>query len=41
MSAYGKRLIGDALEAGADGFVEKPIDVDRFLETIRANLPDA
>jgi CheY-like chemotaxis protein len=39
MSAYGKRLISDALEAGADGFVEKPIDLDSFLETIKSKLP--
>jgi len=41
MSAYGKRLISDALEAGADGFVEKPIDLDSFLETIKSKLPAA
>lgn len=41
MSAYGKRLIDDALEAGADDFVEKPIDLDSFLATIRARLLEA
>jgi two-component system sensor histidine kinase and response regulator WspE len=41
MSAYGKRLIDDALEAGADAFIEKPIDLDNFLETIRSKLPSA
>ena len=41
MSAYGKRLIDDALEAGADAFVEKPIDLDSFLATIRSKLPAA
>lgn len=41
MSAYGKRLIHDALDAGADGFVEKPIDLDSFLETVRSKLPEA
>ena len=38
MSAYGKRLIDDALEAGADAFIEKPIDLDSFLETIKSRL---
>ncbi|HST21707.1 MAG TPA: response regulator [Blastocatellia bacterium] len=41
MSAYGKRIIDDALKAGADDFVEKPIDFDKFLTTIRAKLPSA
>jgi DNA-binding response OmpR family regulator len=41
MSAYGKRIIDDALKAGADDFVEKPIDFDKFLTTIRAKLPAA
>ena len=40
MSAFGRRLIDDALEAGADGFVEKPIDLERFLETVRSKLPE-
>lgn len=38
MSAYGQRLITDALAAGADGIVEKPIDLDNFLEAIRSKL---
>src|SRR5262245_37754973 len=38
ISAYGKRLIDDALEAGADGFVEKPIDLESFLKTIKSKL---
>lgn len=41
MSAYGQRRITDALAAGADGIVEKPIDLDSFLETIRSKLHDA
>jgi DNA-binding response OmpR family regulator len=41
MSAYGRRRIDDAMEAGADDFVEKPIDIDRFMETIRSKLPEA
>jgi two-component system, cell cycle response regulator DivK len=41
MSAYGQRRITDALAAGADGIVEKPIDLDNFLETIRSKLPAA
>jgi DNA-binding response OmpR family regulator len=39
MSAYGKRVIDDALRAGADDFVEKPIDFDKFLTTVKAKLP--
>lgn len=38
MSAYGKRRIDDAMKAGADGFVEKPIDLDTFLETVKSKL---
>jgi CheY-like chemotaxis protein len=38
MSAYGKRVIDDAINAGADGFVEKPIDLETFLETVRSKL---
>jgi DNA-binding response OmpR family regulator len=38
MSAFGKRVIDDALKAGADGFVEKPIDLESFLETVRSKL---
>lgn len=38
MSAYGQRRISDALEAGADGVVEKPIDLDVFLETVKSKL---
>ena len=41
MSAYGQRRITDALAAGADGIVEKPIDLDSFLETIRLKLHPA
>jgi CheY-like chemotaxis protein len=41
MSAYGQRRITDALAAGADGIVEKPIDLDRFLETVKSKLPTA
>ena len=41
MSAYGKRIIDDALKAGADDFVEKPIDFEKFLTAIRAKLPSA
>jgi CheY-like chemotaxis protein len=39
MSAYGKRIIDDALAAGADGYVEKPLDIDKFLDTVKNNLP--
>jgi DNA-binding response OmpR family regulator len=39
MSAYGKRVIDDAMQAGADDFVEKPIDFDKFLSAIKSKLP--
>src|SRR5215213_2023253 len=39
MSAYGKRMLDDAIEAGADGFVEKPIDFEKFLNTVKENMP--
>jgi DNA-binding response OmpR family regulator len=39
MSAYGKRMINDAMQAGADGFVEKPIDFEKFLSTVKEKLP--
>lgn len=38
MSAYGQRRIADALDAGADGIVSKPIDLAAFLETIKEKL---
>ncbi len=38
MSAYGQRRITDAIEAGANGVVQKPIDLDSFLEAIRSKL---
>ena len=39
MSAYGRRTIDEAMEAGADGFVEKPIDFEKFLTTVKENMP--
>lgn len=39
MSAYGKRVIDDAMQAGANDFVEKPIDFDKFLNAIKDKLP--
>jgi adenylate cyclase len=39
MSAYGKRIIDDAMAAGADGYVEKPLDIDKFLDTVKDKLP--
>jgi DNA-binding response OmpR family regulator len=39
MSAYGKRVISDAISAGADGYIEKPVDFEKFLSRIRAILP--
>jgi two-component system, chemotaxis family, sensor histidine kinase and response regulator WspE len=41
MSAYGQRRISDAIEAGADAFVEKPINLDTFLETVKSKLAAA
>jgi DNA-binding response OmpR family regulator len=41
MSAYGKRIIDDALQAGATDYVEKPIDFDKFLSAIKSKLPVA
>jgi CheY-like chemotaxis protein len=39
MSAYGKRIIDDAMAAGADGYVEKPLDIDKFLTTVKDIMP--
>jgi len=39
MSAYGRRMLDDAIEAGADGFVEKPIDFEKFLTTVKEKMP--
>ncbi|HSQ19042.1 MAG TPA: response regulator [Blastocatellia bacterium] len=41
MSAYGQRRITDALEAGADGIIEKPIDLERFLDAVKSKLAAA
>lgn len=41
ISAYGQRRINDAIEAGADGYVEKPINLDEFLETVKSKLAAA
>jgi two-component system cell cycle response regulator DivK len=38
ISAYGQRRITDAMQAGADGYIEKPIDLDTFLEEVRSRL---
>lgn len=40
MSAYGKRVIADAISAGADGYIEKPLDFERFISRIRDILPE-
>ena len=39
MSAYGKRVISDALSAGADGYIEKPLDFEKFINRIKSILP--
>jgi DNA-binding response OmpR family regulator len=41
MSAYGKRVIADAIVAGANGYLEKPLDFGKFLATVRNILPTA
>jgi two-component system sensor histidine kinase and response regulator WspE len=41
MSAYGQRRITDALQAGADDIIEKPIDLERFLEAVKSKLAAA
>jgi CheY-like chemotaxis protein len=38
ISAYGQRRITDAMQAGANGYIEKPIDLDTFLEEVRSRL---
>jgi DNA-binding response OmpR family regulator len=40
MSAYGKRVIADAISAGAEGYIEKPLDFERFISRIRDILPE-
>jgi DNA-binding response OmpR family regulator len=40
MSAYGKRVIADAISAGADGYIEKPLDFEKFISRIRDILPE-
>ena len=39
MSAYGKRVIDDALAAGATGYIEKPLNFDAFLRAVKGILP--
>ena len=39
MSAYGRRTLDEAMEAGANGFIEKPLDFDSLLAKVRATLP--
>ena len=38
MSAYGKRTLDEAMEAGANGFIEKPLDFDNLLAKVRETL---
>jgi DNA-binding response OmpR family regulator len=40
MSAYGKRIIDDAMDAGADGYIEKPLDFGKFLAAVKNLLPN-
>jgi DNA-binding response OmpR family regulator len=39
MSAYGRRVISDAMSAGADGYIEKPLDFEKFISRVKAILP--
>ena len=39
MSAYGRRTLDEAMEAGANGFIEKPLDFDNLLTKVREALP--
>lgn len=39
MSAYGKRVIADAISAGADGYIEKPLDLEKFISRVKDILP--
>jgi DNA-binding response OmpR family regulator len=41
MSAYGRRTLDEAMEAGANGFIEKPLDFDNLLIKVREALPAA
>ena len=41
MSAFGRRALDEALEAGANGFIEKPLDFDSLLAKVRETLPVA
>ena len=38
MSAFGRRALDEALEAGANGFIEKPLDFDSLLAKVRETL---
>jgi len=38
ISSYGKHVMEDALNAGADEFVAKPIDVDELLGCVKSRL---
>src|SRR5258705_7233500 len=39
MSAYGRRTLDEAMEAGANGFIKKPLYFDRLLGKGRETLP--
>ena len=39
MSAYGRRTLDEAMKAGANGFIEKPLDFDSLLAKVREALP--
>jgi len=39
MSAYGRRTLDEAMQAGANGFIEKPLDFDHLLAKVKETLP--
>ena len=39
MSAYGRRTLDEAMQAGANGFIEKPLDFDNLLAKVKETLP--
>ena len=38
MSAYGRRTLDEAMQAGANGFIEKPLDFDSLLAKVKETL---
>jgi two-component system sensor histidine kinase and response regulator WspE len=38
ISAYGRQVMKDAIEAGADEFVAKPLDYEKLMMSVRSRL---